>query len=256
MLNKARKRFYEFRKFGLLPEQWAYFLASKFNPNRKTRFVIFGQGRTGSTLLVNLLNQHPAIYSDNELLQRKFSNPIQYLQGRALMHNRRVYGLKVKSHHLMKYLEMETSKPFIHNLYNKGWKIIYIRRSNFFRHALSNEIAKKRGYFFKDQAEFKSKGKVHIDPEAFRKAIKARFKFWYDEQETLEGLDYKEVIYEDNLFNDEQKFETVSRLYQYLGVDPDFKPTIPFIRSTSDNLSEIIANYAELKAIANEHIKI
>lgn len=32
------------------------------------RFVIFGEGRTGSDLLANLLNSHPRIVCDLELL--------------------------------------------------------------------------------------------------------------------------------------------------------------------------------------------
>jgi len=42
------------------------------------------------------------------------------------------------------------------------------------------------------------------------------------------------------------------KLYEYLGVNPKFKPTSPFIRSSDDDLSTIIDNYEEVIATAKE----
>lgn len=249
MINRLRKQFYQFRKFSKLPEYWAYGLAKIFDPGRKHRFVIFGQGRTGSTLLVNLLHQHPAIYCDNELLQKRITRPVKYFEGRSLMNWFGHYGFKVNPYQIMNFLDADTSKHFIKALHERGWQIVYLSRRDWFRHALSNEIAKQRGYFFKDWREYKHEGKITIDPQVFRKAVDARFKFRDDEQESLKGLNYLPITYEDHLLSAASRKKSLPRIFEFLGVDVNFQPDAPFVRSTPEDLSEIVANYQDLKEI-------
>ncbi len=252
MLNALRKQFYDFRKFGQVTELWAYFLANVLDAGKKRRFLIFSQGRTGSTLLVKLLNQHPEIYCDNELLQKSLKQFEQYFEGRALMTTKPVYGFNVHPYQIMDFLNHTNSRSFVKTLLNKGWKIIYLRRDNIFRHALSNEIAKKRGYFFRSEADFEQAPKVYINPDDFKQSLAARFKFRRDEEDALEDLSFKEVIYERDMLKDHQKRKTMAEVYRYLGVDPAFKPQIPFIRSTHDDLSDIVDNIEEISKIGRE----
>ena len=48
------------------------------------RFVILTSGRSGSELLASLLDAHPAIVSEGEILQRPRRYPTAYLRGHAL----------------------------------------------------------------------------------------------------------------------------------------------------------------------------
>lgn len=205
MLNAAKKQFYNFRKFSQITEHWAYLLADILSTGSKTRFLIFSQGRTGSTLLVNLLSQHPEIFCDNELVQKRLKDYVRYFEGRSLMTLKPVYGFNVHPYQIIDFLNQINSKSFVKDLFDRGWKIIYLRRANIFRHALSNEIAKKRGYFFKTQKDFEQTSQVYIDPEDFKKSLNARFRFKVDEAEALKDLPCKELVYEDSLFTDNQK---------------------------------------------------
>ena len=49
-----------------------------------TKFVIFGRGRSGSTLLVSLLNSNPDIHCDGEILSRKKLFPEKVIHSKRL----------------------------------------------------------------------------------------------------------------------------------------------------------------------------
>ncbi|HBE17486.1 MAG TPA: hypothetical protein DEG17_03890 [Cyanobacteria bacterium UBA11149] len=55
------------------------------------KFVIFGQGRTGSTLLYSLLNSHPQIHCDEEILEDRVFFPVQYVKGRCCKAKKKMY---------------------------------------------------------------------------------------------------------------------------------------------------------------------
>ncbi len=42
-----------------------------FKRSTKSKFIIFGQGRSGSTLLMELLDSHPEIKCDSELFTKE-----------------------------------------------------------------------------------------------------------------------------------------------------------------------------------------
>jgi len=129
------------------------------------------------------------------------------------MTTKNVYGMKVIPSHLLKFMGFHSSKPLIRTMYNNGWQIVYLRRLNIYRHAISHELAKKRGLFLKRRKEFEKAPKVHIDPNDFKKALKARFKFKQDEKEALNGLPHMEMVYDTDLLTPDQKNESLPKLY-------------------------------------------
>ncbi len=77
----------------------------------KTRFVIYGQWRTGSTLLASLLDSHPQVRCYGELFHLQqwqgrlhsriqglaFRHPLAYLMTRMFLARRPVVGFKLAS---------------------------------------------------------------------------------------------------------------------------------------------------------------
>ena len=72
--------------------------ASRTRPS--TRFVIFAQGRTGSSLLRSLLNAHPEVRTEGEILGRPVIDPVRFVERHATVSSPPVFGFKVKIYQL------------------------------------------------------------------------------------------------------------------------------------------------------------
>jgi LPS sulfotransferase NodH len=146
----------------ILRKEWLAYLAFYLNPYppEQIRIVLFAQGRTGSTLLENLICSTNQFQENGELLswrnspfKRRFLLPYQYVCGLAKL-SKKNFIFHVKLYHLTEEQKIEPSF-FLQKLAEAGWKIIYLHRENRVMHVISNFLAKKRqGYHkFKDKEE-------------------------------------------------------------------------------------------------------
>ena len=113
-------------------------------PSKK--FVIFGRGRSGSTLLVNLLDKHNKIYCDNEILHDRVLFPRLYIDLCASRHQSYAYGFKLLSYQIRDIQSIYNQEKFLFNLHKSGYKFIYLTRSNLLYHALSNINARMKKF--------------------------------------------------------------------------------------------------------------
>ncbi len=216
------------------------------------KFIIFAQGRSGSSLLVDLLNNHPDIKCDGEILNvvhagKKFF-PIFYVKSKAKTYKEEIYGFKVKLYQLHGDSKPDQNidpKKFILNLYKSGWKIIYLRRHNIFRQAISGYVAKSRGKWHHQTNKGElALSKIKINPDRLLKRLRAREKYLCDEKEILKTIPHLEIIYEENLLKDMEK--TMDKIFKYLEVHP-YPVRTNLIRTSKDTLQDYIVNYKEIK---------
>lgn len=113
-----------------------------------TKFVLFAQGRTGSDLLNSLINSHPAIYCDEEILNHKVLFPMTFVKGKYALSPRNVYGFKLKIYHVTDSQNIDNPKHFMSDLYQRGWKMIYLYRRNILRQVISGFVAQKKQISF------------------------------------------------------------------------------------------------------------
>lgn len=66
----------------------------------RTKFVIFGRGRSGTSLLVSLLNGCPETICDSEILKSRQLCPQWYVRARTAQCQQLIYGFKLLSCHL------------------------------------------------------------------------------------------------------------------------------------------------------------
>ncbi len=103
-----------------LREISTYFCASLQASNLpETKFIIFAQWRTGSTLLADLLNSLSDITCEGELLLpftnsriRKVIFPYLYIKGRSVKAKTRIYGFNVKLYQLKHGRSLSKMLPF------------------------------------------------------------------------------------------------------------------------------------------------
>lgn len=246
------------RNFGYLFELFTYLsypLRKRSTP--KGKFVIFGTGRSGSTLLVNLLNSNSNIFCDNEIYHRKVMFPFLYLKFRSILGNKKVYGFKCLTYHLALSLGCDTEeqkKAYLRQLTEKGYKIIYLRRHNIFRQGLSNLYARYKNQFHSNaQAGVRNKGKkMPVEIEELDRWMKALEEQIGVESRLLEGIPHLELSYEDDLSNSESHPQTFAKLSNFLGIQFEV-PETKLRKVTPKSLDSFIENPEEVIAFLNEN---
>ena len=212
------------------------------------KFVIFAYGRSGSTLLVKLLNNHQKIHCEEEILHSRFYGkmlfPSLYVQGRAVKFSSKVYGFKVKIFQLAEEQNIDPEK-FLLNLYRDRWKIIYLKRNNILRSQISALLGISRNQMHATSKSKLKNKKIIINCEQLLVGLQRREIYQIKEQEILKNLDHIKVIYEEDLLLTENHQKTSDRIFNYLGLD-----SVPvktnLVKTTSNQLSDVIENYEEV----------
>ncbi|MBN2668090.1 MAG: hypothetical protein JXR60_02575 [Bacteroidales bacterium] len=235
------------RKLKSLLKEHSLYLKSR--KKKDVKFIIFAQGRSGSTLLMDLFNSHPGIYCDGEIFGAQIShnvfNKYLYIKTKSEVVQEPVYGCKIKIYDLTKYQNMgfEKAKQFIHQLYKEGWKIIYLKRHNIYRQALSSLIAEERKtyHFFKNENHKNDLISIQ-DVESIIWRMELLEEFTKQEEALLSEIEFKKVNYEDDLLNQSKHHTVMAELFSFIGVDTVDVDT-KYSRTSSDDLSQTISNY-------------
>jgi len=129
---------------------YAYEAAQHLRPTVRstppeTRFVLFARGRSGTTLLLSMLNAHPAVEADGEILRRRALCPLQLVKQCEAQTQASVYGFKLLSYQLRSLqTHLPDRRAFLEALVEQGYRVLYLRRQNLLRHALSGLYAEHR----------------------------------------------------------------------------------------------------------------
>ena len=209
----------------------------------RTKFIIFHQGRTGSELLRDLLNSHPEIHCDSEILDERVFFPLFYLRCFDIANNKNIYGFKAKLYQL----ERQRIKPevFISNLASSGWKIIYLNRLNILQQAVSIMLGENRKKWHYQAGEPLTSSKVYIDCNRLMKILNLLEKDLKKEKEILSKVSYLKVIYEEDLLKTEKQQKSLDRVFNYLSVaSAPVKTTL--VKSSSDRFSDSIQNHDKI----------
>ena len=213
--------------------------------------MIFAQGRTGSSLLRNLLNQHPRVHCDGEILDTRVSDPFGFVVERADTATTDAYGFKVKVYQLTDAQQREPG-AFLRRLDAAGFDIVYLWRRNLLRHALSNAFAERRGRYHDRPTDSEERPRFEVDANEVVGAMTRRLGHRRRELEALDGLAFTEIVYEDDLLDSSRHQGTVDRVVTLLGFEP-VSVTTDLARSVTGSLRDRLANYDEVAAAVRRH---
>ncbi|MEO0469436.1 MAG: hypothetical protein AAF206_07450, partial [Bacteroidota bacterium] len=203
---------------------------------------------SGSTLLVSLLNSSPEIFCDNEIYHRRVANPWRYLNFRAKLGNRPVYGFKLLTYHMGKVLNVPREKQsnFLQRLHEEGYKIIYLRREDLFRQALSNVYVRKRDQFH-NTSDKDNKKMIRVEVSELSEWVDGLRSQANFEAELLDGIPHLALGYERHLMDAEAHTDTLQNLSEYLNVAVS-QPKTKLKPVTPRSLESFIENHEEIEA--------
>ncbi|MDR7468308.1 MAG: hypothetical protein QN190_11065 [Armatimonadota bacterium] len=218
-------------------------LAAFWRRPPRTTFIIFGQDRSGSTLLTQLLCCSPEIRCDNEILTQRVLWPELYVKARSMRHPAKVYGYKLRLHELVNRHGIDPGE-FLRAHVARGGKIIYLKRQNIVRQAISSLIAMETGLWRSDRRAYEArrKRKFRIDCDALLRNVKWRETTLAQEQAVLEEFPHLTIVYERDLLDAGRHQETLNRLFDYLGVARVPVSAGFIIRVSPERLTDIVEN--------------
>lgn len=236
-------------------EIFTYLRALKKNDKIiKNKFFIFAHYRTGSTLLKSLLNSHPEIKCDGEIFLpfifqrfKKVLFPNFFIENKLIGCREKNYGFVLRLSQLEHILTRFHTRPdrFVENLFENGWKIIHLKRENFFKQALSNIIQIKRGQSHDTFDNPLRKTHVQIFPQELIRSIRSMENYSRKEDDIMEKIDHLKIVYENDLLDSEKHQETSDKIFSYLGIDKSTVKT-NYRKVSSDNIGEYIENFDAL----------
>jgi hypothetical protein len=216
------------------------------------QFVIITVGRTGSELLVSLLDSHPGIVCDSEILAESPPFPASYVRAKtalARFHGAEVYGWKLLTGQFRNIgtVGFGDSRKFVHRLYRDGFQIIHVERRDHLQQAMSWYRAQQNGYH-QNQGAAVSFAPDTIDPTTLLWAT-----FANDEaSEFLKGilapLPHLHLVYEDDLQDETRHQATADRICRFLDVAPA-PVRSDLLKVTPQETRDMVTNWDEISAL-------
>jgi LPS sulfotransferase NodH len=231
--------------------------AANLAPQRGlVRFCIMTNARTGSSLLVDLLDSIPHVHCQDEVFQTWRDLPFLYVRGRAgvaAFRGARAYGFKISSMGLAERFLSSSPKgfvtPLLRRLVEDGWTFIFVKRRNLLRQAVSllRAEARKRYHFTSDDA---------LPEDRFVADIPAMFSVMrnferHDELLHRLGVPVSLTVwYEDDLESTDRQQATIDAICDELAV-PRHPCATRLAKTGRSRLVDIVSNYDDLADVVS-----
>ena len=200
---------------------WAY-SHSEDGALPEPRFILFGRGRSGTTALLSMLDDVPALRCEREILHNYVPYPYRHVLGRSALVGARGYGCKILSYQVRDVqTALDRPEALIRTLWDEhGFRILYLHRTNLLRHALSNIRARREQFHQrKDDAATEAQA-LHVDPDAVMEWIRSSEALGTYEERLLEDVPHLSLTYEEHIRDPEDHQQTVDGICEYLGIEP------------------------------------
>lgn len=238
-----------FRSWAALLELYAFlrFLFSrKYACDKK--FVIFGEARTGSSLLVTLLGSLDGVTCKAELWIDPLLAPRRFIHHHYALCGGQAFGFKILPPQAARKQEQLGIENVLSELADGGYKIIELSRDNILRMALSGIRARSTGQWHRRERQAgQPVPKLEINVTELFSELRKIQQLRGEKQRLLEGIPTLKVSYERDLEDASAHADTVRRIAAYLDV-PYGPPKTTLRRIQAAPLAETIANYDEIAA--------
>jgi LPS sulfotransferase NodH len=209
-----------------------------------TRFVIFGEGRCGSTVLVSRLDSLEGVRCEDEILRFRVPFPLEHVLSRCAASTDAVYGCKVLTFQIRELQPLSRPEAFLGQLHAHGFRIVHLRRENLVQHAVSNLRARQLGFHVKRDSPEPAPAKIIVNMAELLEWIdRAREMYRYEDQ-LLGGFPRLELTYEQHLATEERQLSVMADLCDFL--DIPFAPgRCEWRKASPRRLRDSVANHDE-----------
>ena len=213
------------------------------------KLVIYGTDRSGTRLLLNLLNKSHLVQIEGELLSHslKIDDPVHKIKEAELESKAHVFGFKLLTYQLL--MRFEDPEKFLKYLLSDDYKIIHLRRRNIVRIAISNINARQNGKFHYKKMEahdINRYSKIKIDIKKLFRWIKFAELNHERENEILQDIPVLSLFYEDDLSEEQFHKRTVEKVCNYIDI-PSYRTSAKTVKNIPVELPDYIENFNELK---------
>lgn len=219
----------------------------------RRKLILFANYRSGSTLLGTLLNCHPAIFCDGEIflkfsyLTSKLLSPRLYINGCVdYSQCNTIYGFDLK---VSQFERVNCEKLYgslrdnFLALCQSNWAIVYLRRHNLFRLAISSLVARlRKQWHIADPTIFQP---VAIEPADVMRQLCLFEKQFESESTALKDVPHLKLSYHLDLLSADNHQHTSDKVFAYLGLE-SFPVQTTLLRTSADRLADSIVNYDEI----------
>ena len=236
----------------------AYVCARSLWPHRSQPrpFALFSQARSGSQLLRGLLNQHPQLWCEGEVLLRfvqtrwpRLLFPASYLEGLASRCSVTVYGCLLRQSQLWRCCAEPQGLP--RELAQRGWLLIHLQRRSRLRLALSFLRARELQRWHLERSSRAAQDRPYIDPRALLDYLRWTDQARHFEDRALAGVAHLKVRYEEDLEPQLQHQATADRVFAFLGL-PSVAVQAPLRRTGEGRLRDLVSNWQQLVEVLRE----
>lgn len=214
------------------------------------RFVVFGRGRSGSTLLVDLLNSHPSVHCDGEILKSPvpFLFPLTFVDCHAKISTADVYGFKLLTYQIKDDQKINDNQLFFDKLADRGYDLIYLYRRNLLEHAVSNIMARRHGFHSRGTRHSGAgEEQEYIAADELLRWLNSSDEHRINEEKILHGRQYLSICYEADLVDEEKRQETMNKIFEKFDVSANLVRTT-LRKNVQRPPQDVITNYRELQA--------
>lgn len=228
-----------------LPMEAKVLAKSWLRNDRPKAFLIYGRPRSGTTLLVRLLDQVPQVRCDGELLRCFLVDPVGFLNRlpRRAGADLAAYGVKVISYHLLEVQRVRRPLAFFDKLVAQNYAILHLTRSTWDQTLSLAKAHASAVYFSSTDARPQS---FSIEPGRFLDLLRWNEKMLAYEHRVMAHVPHMHIHYNTDLRTSDAQQPTIDRVCEYLGVTS--APVVARFKRTGgtdglhtvDNMEEVI----------------
>lgn len=217
----------------------------KSAPPGQARLLIIGRARSGSTLLTSLLNDHPEMQCDREIMAKRLLSPIRHFNNLARKSGAAAYGAKLLSYQMVQVQRFQDPVHLLQSLHDQGVVLVHLKRDTFAQTLSLYAAQSTQRYHASKPGDKRGKSKIHLEPTGFCKRL-----VWSDmllryEERCLRDIPHVLVDYDRDLTEETTQRATAGRIFEALGLEP--LPVSSGLRKMLPGKpQDTIENYAEV----------